>query len=259
MKATKKFAALFAAAGCALALVGCGGHDLIVGGKYKYDDAARFIVGNGSFNAATVRELSVDWIAGEVILREGAGDQLTFTETTTETDEKYLLHYSIEGDELKIRFQDSGTKVKSDLSKTLVIEYPAGHSFRDVEIDTASADIGVSGLTATELDVDTASGEASLALKAVTEVNVDTASGNVELSGGFFGADCDTASGSVVLNFPEGEGFRVGFKSASGKVNNSTAATYQGRYYVAGNGRVLVEVETASGNLVLQQASAEAK
>ncbi|MDE5548215.1 MAG: DUF4097 domain-containing protein [Clostridia bacterium] len=253
MKIIKKCAVLCAAAGCALALVGCGGHGLVLGGKYTYDNASRYLAGNGSFDAASVRELSVEWIAGDVILREGEGDSITFTETTTETDENYLLHYSLDGGDLKIRFQNSGTKIKSNFSKSLVIEYPAGHSFGEVEIDTASARVDVSGITARELDVDTASGGVSLGCKSVNDVNVDTASGKIDIHGAFSKAECDSASGSVTLTFPQDVGFSVKFKSASGKVNNSTAATQQGKSYVLGNGQVLVEVDTASGSLTLKQ------
>lgn len=259
MKKIKKCAVLCAAAmGSVLAFAGCDDHGLnIVGGKYRYDDASHYLVGNSSFEAGAVRELSVEWIAGDVVLREGEGDQITFTETTDETDENYLLHYYLDRGELKIQFQASGTKTKDGFSKDLVIEYPAGHSFADVEIDTVSADVTVSGLTSTELGVDTASGHASLGCKSVTEVNADTASGDVVLYGAFSRAECDSASGDIKLVFPQGVGFRVEFDSASGKVNNSTEATFQNKAYVSGNGQVSVEVDTASGNLILEQEAGE--
>jgi len=255
MKSIKKCVAICAAvAGCVLA--GCEGHGLqIDGGKYRYDDSSRYLAGSNSFEAGAVRGISVDWIAGDVILREGEGDRIVFTETTEETDEAYMLHYYLKGSELKIEFQASATEVRENFSKDLVIEYPAGHGFSEVEIDTASANVTVSGLTATELSVDTASGRVSLGCKSVNDVSADTASGDIEIYGAFSKAECDTASGGVKLVFSQGVGFRVKFESASGKVNNSTAATYQNRAYVFGNGQVLAEVDTASGNLVLEQES----
>ncbi|MDE6274860.1 MAG: DUF4097 family beta strand repeat-containing protein [Clostridiales bacterium] len=249
IKTVKKYAALCVALiGCAVFASGCG-----VGGTYRYDDASRYQAGNGSFDAEQVLELSVDWIAGEVILREGEGDEITFTETTDETDEDYLMHYCLERGELQIRFQNSGTKIRNHFQKTLVIEYPAGHAFRDVEIDTASADVSVSGLTATEFSADTASGEVDLQCGSVSDVSVDTASGNIALRGAFAKAECDTASGRITVTFPQSVGFRATLKTASGKVSNSTEATLDGRAYVAGNGQVILEAESASGNLVLQR------
>lgn len=255
MKKLKK-CALFCAvfAGCVFGLAGCGEHGPnIVGGIYRYDNASHYLVGNSSFDAGAVRELSVDWIAGDVVLREGEGDKITFTETTDETDEDYHLHYFLNRGELKIEFQASGTKTKDGFSKELVIEYPAGHGFSDVEIDTVSSDVTVSGLTATELSVDTASGHASLGCKSVNEVSADSASGNIEIYGAFMSAECDSASGDVRLVFPQGVGFRVKFDSANGTVNNSTEATYQNKAYVSGNGQVSVKVNTANGDLILEQ------
>lgn len=252
MKYIKKTTALCAAVvGLTFALVGCGEAGLSVGGTYRYDDAEHYLSGNGSLDAATINKLSVEWIAGEVVLRLGSSDQITFTETTAETDPDYLMYYSLEGSELNIRFQKSGTKTKSNFEKTLVIEYPAGHAFRDVEVDTASAEVSVYGLNSTGFEADTASGGVKIVCESVTEAQVNTASGDVFVYGLFGKLECETASGDVYLTFPDGNGFRVSFESASGRVNNSTAAVYSGKTYVYGNGQMFAEVDTASGNLFL--------
>ena len=137
----------------------------------------------------------------------------------------------------------------------------------NLEIDTASGDVHLTGTTLRgALDIDTASGKVETKDCVFVNVDVDTASGSVSLLGlstgcvvsadtmsgkvtlAFSGRpgsiDVDTSSGDVTLRLPRGTKLALDFESSSGKL--------KGNYYASDDG-VPVKVDTASGNLTIEE------
>lgn len=199
----------------------------------------------------TAKDLTVDTTSAAVTLRDLTVEGETSIDTAS-------------GSVLLARLELGGTLDIDTMSGEVTVE---NCSCENLEIDTASGDVR---LTGTELrgaldidtmngmveakdcvcdsvDVDTASGSVSLlGLPAGCEVSADTMSGKVTLafSGRPGSIDADTASGDVTLRIPRGTKLALDFESSSGKL--------KGNYYASDDG-VPVKVDTASGNLTIEE------
>lgn len=130
-----------------------------------------------------------------------------------------------------------------------------------VSVRTGSGDINVTQVAQGSLDVSSGSGDV-MATGLSGPVKVRTASGEVRLSGKP-SADWDvsTASAPVVLDIPDGTGFRVVASSISGGISNdhggsSTVASKRDYQTTVGQGGPLVQVKSASGSVAIRKATA---
>jgi hypothetical protein len=113
---------------------------------------------------------------------------------------------------------------------------------RRLKLDTGSGDVKVREAQAEEVDADTGSGdvEADLAGAHLSRVNADTGSGNVHLRLGpeaGFHVRAHTGSGDVVSHYADAEAIRDGRKVVG---------------YRRGDGRIRIQADTGSGDVVVQ-------
>lgn len=127
----------------------------------------------------------------------------------------------------------------------------------ELKTSTASGDIFVTeGIVCRQYEADTASGNITFRGEAQT-IDGNTASGNLALTpvGEFRSIEVDTASGDVSLYLTESEtGFALKFDTASGKVDTvGIAVQMQGKRYVYGDGSASIDVDSASGDILLKK------
>lgn len=152
-------------------------------------------------------------------------------------------------------------------------EAPAGYA-QKLKVSTASGNITLRQVSASELKIGTASGtivategivcryyDASSASGdiffrgEVESINADTASGNLPLTpvGTYRKIEVDTASGTVTLCLSESEtGFTMELDTGSGHLHTGEfAVALQNNRYVYGDGAASIEIDTASGDILL--------
>lgn len=154
--------------------------------------------------------------------------------------------------------------------------------------DTGSGDIELDGFTGEAVTCDTGSGAVRIAAVTARRVKADTGSGNVRVVGAdieWFDADtgsgsveleaigarlarvrADTGSGGVRVRLPAGAGFELHADQGSGELDCRFADArpiLAGRTvvgYSRGDGRIRIDADTGSGDVVVSQASpAEAR
>jgi hypothetical protein len=124
--------------------------------------------------------------------------------------------------------------------------------------DTGSGDCSVDGFEGDTLSLDTGSGDVSLRGVHARRINADTGSGNVVADGvEMESLVADTGSGDVRLSLPRAMGFELRADLGGGDIDNRIAdATPILRRqelvgYRRGDGRVRIDLDTGSGDVVL--------
>jgi lia operon protein LiaG len=130
--------------------------------------------------------------------------------------------------------------------------------------DTGSGRVRISSTTARAILIDSGSGNVVLENTDADELNIDTGSGNLELtspSRRLTHLRADTGSGNVKLRLSANASFEARADLGSGEiVNGYTDAQpiVEDREVVGyrrGDGRIRIDVDTGSGNLVLEPAN----
>ena len=158
----------------------------------------------------------------------------------------------------------------------------------DVEVDSVSANINLTGVYGTKTEMDTVSGEITCidvitddlemdttSGSVVTEntkamsVSVNNVSGSIQLSGEFARIDVGTVSGdtrlncmilpdkievdgvsgNVTISLPENAGFTASLDSVSGSISSDFPGTIGGDRVTVGDGSANFRCSTVSGNL----------
>lgn len=233
----------------------------------------------GSVSAAAVENISIEWVAGSVIIRPDDTDQITFSESDVSNDKDKMV-WKLDGETLKIQYcKDSITfpsfGINVDISKDLVITVPRGWVCNTLEIDAASANIRVHELTINEVDFDGASGTCDFNDCIVDEIDLDTASGDVSFTGTLNTLDCDaasascdivvtnipkrididSASGDLDLTLPENCGFSCNLDSMSGNFTSDFPTTISNGNYTYGDGGCRINVSAMSGDVIIRKGS----
>jgi DUF4097 and DUF4098 domain-containing protein YvlB len=137
----------------------------------------------------------------------------------------------------------------------------AGFSGEELSCDTDSGDVRVARVDAKRLKLDTGSGDVSVLETEAEELVADTGSGDVEVS--LHGSrlervKADTGSGDVRLRLGSAAAFEVRANTGSGKVishYSDAEAIRDGRKVVGyrrGDGRIRIDADTGSGDVVLE-------
>lgn len=246
------------------------------GWDFRYADSERYSVGSGSVSAAGLRCLEINWVDGSVNLEVTDGDSVVFREPDG-LDEENQLRYRVVGDRLIIQYGKPrwgfGIHV-SRPSKSLTVEIPrtlAGQLV-ELQVDTVSAPVWASGLTAQSCKVEGVSGDVTFTDCSFDEVEMDTVSGALQLSGqadsvefdGVSGGmnlellqtprkiSTDTISGSVHLTLPRDAAFSVELDSVSGKLQNEFSSVKSGHTYHCGQGGGTFQFDSVSGDVTIQ-------
>jgi len=222
--------------------------------SYKYDNADKYIAGNGSVQASQVKKLDIDWVAGSVTVVPGSGSEVRFSEEYKgKLDEDLIMRWYLDGSTLRIKFRKAGTLIGDAREKHLTVVVPSSLLLSNLDVDYVSCDVRVEA-NSVNYDFEGVSG--SLNLKADTPriVDVDTVSGNLNMEF----ARCpdkleiDTVSGNVDVKIPKSSSFNARFDSVSGSFVSSIPVVMDGKRYVAGDGKSDLSLETVSGSVKIR-------
>lgn len=227
----------------------------------------------GTADAAVVRNLSVEWAAGEITIRPADVTSITLTESGAAEDDPMVWIQA--GDTLKVASvkEESFFHMGSIPSKDLLIEVPRDWNCATLEIDTAAANLFVEYLTISKVDFDGASGIFRFTGCTVDAMDIDTASGDVSFDGSLNTLECDAASanceiiltnhptriemdmasGDLDLTLPESCGFTATLDALSGHLNSDFEITHTGKGFTSGDGTCRIDVSAMSGDVFIHK------
>ncbi|MBQ4571934.1 MAG: DUF4097 family beta strand repeat protein [Clostridia bacterium] len=264
---------------------------------YKYSNEKEYAVGASEMPAESFTSISVDWISGNVYVLAYDGDTVKFEESSNDViEEKYELRWRVKENILYIKPCQSTNSwnLSNEIpAKDLFVYLPEtlAKTMNKISVDTASARIGITGITANKIDTTTASGDIWFEKCGAIDINIEnvsgyvnitetnmeridaeTVSGNVEIMGAVKelradsvsgtvllctgeapqSADVSTVSGDIKFELPENDGFYIDFDSVSGKVTSEFSLIINNGKKVYGNGQRRFDFETVSGNAYLE-------
>ncbi len=234
----------------------------------RYDDASLYQVGEASYTAAQVRAVEIDWLGGSVDFEQNAAGQVYIAEDEGGANEQERMRYYLDGSTLKIRYCESGIRVR-DQEKSLRVSLPAGLSVEvecitarvnvldalevsnfslesvsghleaerilcagETEVETVSGNVEIIELTAAEFSAETVSGDISVEKLSADRLEVDTTSGALTfgLKKGTTG-ELDGTSGHVKIKLLEGLGANITYESVSGELSTRKTNVKTGKTY----------------------------
>ena len=203
---------------------------------------------------ADIKEIKIEWTAGDVILEKGAGDAITFSETADHAiKEGEELRYRQQGDTLEIHFSKSsgwnffGTN--NVRGKTLTVTLP-DKLYRSLSVETVSSSISVTDLQAQKMDMESVSGRIFLNQIEVGELSCESVSSGTDVNGTIsHSASFDAVSGDITLSLPQGSSFTAEIDTVSGSFSSDFETAKQGDEYRCGTGGIELSFETVSGNV----------
>lgn len=240
------------------------------------NDSDGTVTSSGSVNASSIRELSIDWASGNITIRPGDTDSITYKESGV-SDSKYQMVVSESGGKLSIHYCKNevlpGISFRGDLRKDLEITVPRDWTCGKLDLNIASADITVTELTAREVEIDGASGVCTFENCKVTDLDVDTASGDVKFTGTLDTLECDaasasfcavldncpsrismnSASGDLELTLPADSGFTLEKSTMSGDFSSDFPTVSQNGKYLCGDGACRIDFNAASGDISIRK------
>ena len=243
-----KTAGMLALAGAVILL--CGGCRFSV--RYgTYKNAGKYAAGSFEYKAEDVNSAEINWVSGDIEIRQSGSDVLSVTEKDRDLPEAKKLHWLLDGDRLIIQYCRSGYVGRLPKGKTLTVEVPDGI---DLTVNSVSGDVKAEGgQTYSSVLIDTVSGDASVELAACDEMDFNTVSGKVTIDADKCdGMDISTVSGKIeLLSLPE-QGASVKFSSVSGNLRTQREYTEKGNKKIFGSGDCSINAETVSGNLEIK-------
>lgn len=234
----------------------------------------------GSVDAAAVRDIQIEWVSGSITIEPADVDTITFAETSgLNEDDKMVWKQS--GEELIIQFSKPRTFLFFSFgntvtaSKDLVIKVPQDWICDELDIESVSAEINISGIQASDIDMENVSGECSITNCTVDSFSSETVSGSVDFSGQLnkldlnsVSADCtayltnspkeiqlECVSGDLTLYLPETCGFTVSQDAVSGHFNSEFSTTSSGGDYIYGDGSCRITADGISGDITIRKAN----
>lgn len=227
--------------------------------------------------AQNISEIDVEWTAGNVVIEKGTGDKVSISEKSSKSlDEDEVMIYSVEGNELKIKFCKKTFNVSfgintNTLSKELYITIPE-KVFDSVDIETVSANVEISGAQVSALNVESVSGTVDLDNVNVTSADIENVSGNTVIANSYFHkidaatvsseltidakientGDFESVSGNITLVLPADSSFRADVETLSGNFTSDFEVSKTNNTYVCGSGGCKLTFESVSGNVTIK-------
>lgn len=245
--------------------------------SFGWDDDA-VVTSSGSTGADRIRQLEIDWASGSITIQPGETDSILYEETGA-GQSKYQMAVSESGGKLSIRYCKNrmmpGIGLSGNTRKDLTITVPADWVCEELELNVASADVDISGLTIRQVDFNGASGVCSFRGCTVDELEADTASGDIRYTGTLNSLDCgaasasfrgvldncpdkikmSSASGDLDLTLPADAGFTLDKSTASGEFFSEFPTLNQNGNHICGDGSCRITFSAASGNVTVRKGS----
>lgn len=233
-----------------------------------------------SLDPRQIREIDIEWAAGEITIEPADVDGIQISESEP-SNPKYAMVWKQNNDKLTIRFCENtkiefgfGITLNDVISKDLTILVPMGWECESLEVDAASATLEVKNLVIDEVDFDGASGICKFENCTIKELDLDTASGDIFFTGSLDVLDCDAASASVIAVFDnapsrismdsmsgdlditlhQGVGFTVSMDALSSDFHCAFGYSQKqdGTYY-RGDGKCRITLDALSGDLYIRE------
>ena len=226
---------------------------------------------SGAVPAEAVKNLQIQWDSGSITVVPGDVKDIGFSESGNFT-EKDIMVWKQDGNSLIIQFKKRsfvhfGSMISP--SKDLTVTVPRDWICNELEIDSVSADVQVTGLRASEMELVNVSGACEFTDCDVTDFSAETVSGSVRYQGGLqqldfdtVSANCvavlsanprqidmDTVSGDLELVLPDGCGFTLELDSVSGNFTSDFATTVSNHRHISGDGACDISADSVSGNI----------
>ena len=190
---------------------------------YRYPDADKYTPGGAEIDGSQVKDLDIDWIAGDITVEVYDGETVQFSEVSArELSAETQLYYYNKNGRLMIKYYKSGQKTfwsHQDLDKELTVKIPreTAKALGYVGVDTISSHATVSELTAEEIYMDSTSGSMEVFDSQSRKLTMESTSGNLNgknlnISGTLH---ADTTSGSVNV---AGSIQNINFDTVSGEL-----------------------------------------
>lgn len=225
----------------------------------------------------SIRELDIEWAAGTITIQPSDEVSKIHISETNPSDEKYKMVCTQSGNTVSIQFCKESIKfpsfgINANFSKDLLILVPMDWGCEVLEIDAASADVKINGLTIGEMEFDGASGVCELVDCTVGFMDIDVASGNVSFSGSLVSLDFDGASadctlvlsncpysidldgmsGDLDITLPADCGFTARIDGMSSSFSTDFETQYRDGAYVSGDGACQIQVSAMSGDVTIR-------
>jgi len=175
-------------------------------------------------------------VAGSINLRVGTSDEIVFSEASyRDLTERQKMRYTVsDSGVLQIHYCENLDNIfdwfnldANMPAKTLTMEVPAAliGQLSNLEIETVSANIDLSGVYGGKTELSTVSGEIRCTDVATNELDLDSTSGSIICENSSAALlDMENVSGGVRA---EGEFARIDVESVSGSVNLALATAPQ--------------------------------
>ncbi|MBQ6263241.1 MAG: DUF4097 family beta strand repeat protein [Clostridia bacterium] len=176
-------------------------------GDYFFDNDEEYTEFTGQtveLDEKNVTSLDLDWVAGEIEIREG--EKLTVAEENLKGT--YCpLYFAVKDGALCVKFCKSGTlgSVIGNCSKKVTVTLPEG--MKEIKVNSVSAKIGTDYQKKLEsVTVNTVSGDCAVAFDALESIKTDAVSANVDISvNGASSVVCNSVSGNAQILGSAGE------------------------------------------------------
>ena len=233
-----------------------------------------------AMDAASVRNMEIEWAAGSIRIQPLDITEIRITEEGANQDADPMV-WNVRNGQLNIQYSKNTDHsfgmglLLGEHSKNLLIQVPRDWQCDSLEIDAASASLEVNELTIREMEFDGASGTCVFHNCTVEALELDTASGDIRFTGTLTQLDCDSASANILLELdntpkrldldtasgdlcvvlPEDAGFTVKLDTMSGDFESDFDTTLRNDSYVAGSGRCRIDVDAMSGDVTIRKAA----
>lgn len=254
-------------------------------------------------SASDIQKIKIDWVAGSVNLRVGTSDEIVFSESSYRdlTDRQRMRYTVSDSGVLQIHFCEDLDNIFDWFSldanmpaKTLTMEVPASliGQLTNLEIETVSAGIDLSGIygvktelssvsgaihcadvAAEELDLSATSGAIVTENSSAQMLDLENVSGSIQIEGEYTSIDVDTVSGgtsfvlannpesikvdsvsgSVTVSLPEGANFTAKLDTVSGSLSCAFPGTLGDDMVVVGDGDANYRFNSVSGNVKIEK------
>lgn len=261
-------------------LVGGIGFRSYLGNKVENSITRRFTLedgataSTGSVPASQIRDIEIQWVAGNITIQPGDTDSITFAESSGVPEADQMV-WKQSGDKLILQFSQAkfSFDFTTDFAKDLIVTVPQDWSCSDLDIDAVSADLDISGLTVNEMDIETVSGKCDLSGCGVNKIALETVSGDLAFEGTLermdfesVSATCtatlsntpkeldfDSLSGDLILTLPENTGFTAKIDSLSGEISSEFPTTVSKNTHTYGDGGCRINADTMSGSMLIKK------
>ena len=195
-------------------------------------------------NAEQVRNLQINWLSGNVVIKAEAVDRIILRETADNAIKKPMTYRCENGTmEINHSSQRVFTPFNQPQEKNLVVIVPLDWECRDMEIDGAGLEISINGLNIRDLSVDGA-GVVMNGNSSIQDLDISGAGCEITLNctDRPKSIEVDGAGCMLSLTLPEGCGFTLEMDGLGCELETDLPFTKGDGVYISGNGHCKIEV-----------------